>query len=142
VVYDGNPEDFIAMNNLMAELQDEQNRPEKSTLEAGLASSMSVLGPYYAKVAPDITLALSRPPANLDLATASAKLVLPQTMSSREKVIKSAHDQAVTTLSVVRTEHQKNGKPSKMSKSRSYYPRFNTFGISQRPSASSRFNVK
>jgi hypothetical protein len=68
---------------------------------------MSVLGPFYLKVASDITLVSSPPPANLDLATASAKLVFAQTMSSREKVIESAYDQAVTTLSAVSTEHQK-----------------------------------
>jgi hypothetical protein len=106
-VYEGNPEDFTAMKSLMVELQDEQNRLEKSTLEAGLASSMSVPGPFYSKVTPDITFASSPPPANLDLATASEKQVLAQTMSSREKVIESAYDQAVPTLSAVSTEHQK-----------------------------------
>lgn len=100
-------EDFTAMKSLMVELQDEQNRLEKSTLEAGLASSMSVLGPFYSKVAPDITLTSSPPPANADLATASAKRVLSQTASSREKIIESAYDQAVTTLSAVSAEHQK-----------------------------------
>ncbi len=100
-------EDFTAMRSLMVELQDEQDRLEKSTLEAGLASSMSVLGPFYSKVAPDITLTSSPLSANVDLATASAKQVLAQTMSSREKVIESAYDQAVTALSAVSAEHQK-----------------------------------
>ena len=68
---------------------------------------MSVLGPFYSKVAPDVTLAWSPPPANLDLATASAKLVLAQTMSSREKVFESAYDQAFTTFSAISTGHQK-----------------------------------
>lgn len=54
-----------------------------------------------------ITLASSPPPANLDLATASAMRVLAQTMSCREKVIESADGQAVTTLSAASTEHQK-----------------------------------
>jgi hypothetical protein len=75
-IYEGKLEDFTAMKNLMMELRDEQNRLEKSTLEAGLPSSISVVGPFYSKVAPDITLASSPSPANLDLATASAKLVL------------------------------------------------------------------
>ena len=100
-------EDSIAMKSLMVELQDEQDRLEKSTLEAGLASSMSVLGTFYSKVAPDISLTSSPPPANVDLATASAKLILAHTMSSREKAIESAYDQAVTALSAVSAEHQK-----------------------------------
>lgn len=100
-------EDFTAMKSLLRELQDEQDRLEKSTLEAGLASSMGVLAPFYLKVAPDITLTSSPLQTNADLAVASANLVLTHAMSSREKIIESAYDQAVTTLAAVSEEHQK-----------------------------------
>jgi hypothetical protein len=100
-------EDSAAMKSLMVELQDEGHRLEKSTLDAGLASAMSVLVPFYTKVAPDITLVATPPRANADLANASAIQVLAQTMSARKHTIEAAYDQAVSALSAVSTEHQK-----------------------------------
>lgn len=100
-------EDSAAMKSLMVELQDEVDRMEKSTLDAGLASSMSVLVPFYSKVAPDITLTSSPTLANAELAAAAAKQVIAQTILSRDQAIESTYDQAITTLLAVRTEHQK-----------------------------------
>lgn len=102
-----NEEDSVAMKSLMVELQDEMDRMEKSTLEAGLGSTMGILGSFYSKVAPDITLTSSTAPSNSDLATAAAKQILAQTMSSREHSLESAYDQAISVLVAVRTEHEK-----------------------------------
>ena len=98
-------EDSAAMKSLMVELQDEVGRLERVTLDSGLASPMSVLGPYYASVAPDIALAASPPAASADLAAAAARHVLAQTMSSRELAMTAAYDQAIRALLAVRAEH-------------------------------------
>lgn len=100
-------EDSAAMKSLMVELQDEVDRLERVTLDSGLASPMSVLAPYYARVAPDITLAASPLAANADLAAAAARKVLAQSVSAREIAITAAYDQAIKALLAVRAEHLK-----------------------------------
>jgi hypothetical protein len=99
--------DLAATKSLMSELEKERNRLEVASLNARLASPMSVLAPFYAKMAPDITLVSVQPARNPDVAIAAAHIVLKTTTDNREAATAKTYDQALTTLAAVSTQHQK-----------------------------------
>lgn len=100
-------QDVAAMRSLLSELEAERIRLEHNTLEAGLATSVGVLTPFYTKVAPDITLVQTPPAGTADLAIASARQVLRQSTSGRPAAIASSYERAIGALSGMSAEHQK-----------------------------------
>lgn len=99
-------EDETAMKSLIQELEDERDKLELATFQAGLVSPTALMTPFYAKDAPDITL-VNPTHENSDLAAASAEYILQNTTSARAASITDSYDKAIDVLTALSAEHGK-----------------------------------